>query len=91
MYMNVKVNNPENLPKEIVEKAIAMMEVEEGRKVIEISLRSTDEPDAYGITPIFEQVKFDRIRRITGYLVGNLNRFNDAKRSEVEDRVKHTM
>lgn len=91
MYMNVKVNNPENLPKEIVEKAIAMMEAEEGRKVIEISLRSTDEPDVYGITPIFEQVKFDRIRRITGYLVGNLNRFNDAKRSEVEDRVKHTM
>lgn len=68
-----------------------MMEAEEGRKVVEISLRTTDEPDVYGITPIFEQVKFDRIRRITGYLVGNLNRFNDAKRAEVEDRVKHTV
>ena len=32
---------------------------------------------------------FERIRRITGYLVGTLDRFNDAKRSEVEDRVKH--
>ena len=32
---------------------------------------------------------FDRIRRITGYLVGTLDRFNDAKRSEVQDRVKH--
>lgn len=32
---------------------------------------------------------FDRIRRITGYLVGTLERFNDAKRAEVEDRVKH--
>lgn len=33
--------------------------------------------------------KFDRIRRITGYLVGTLDRFNDAKRAEEHDRVKH--
>ena len=37
-----------------------------------------------------ENVKFERIRRITGYLVGTLDRFNDAKRAEVEDRVKHS-
>lgn len=35
-------------------------------------------------------VRFERIRRITGYLVGTLDRFNDAKRAEVGDRVKHT-
>ena len=34
-------------------------------------------------------VKFERIRRVTGYLVGTLDRFNNAKRAEVEDRVKH--
>ena len=34
-------------------------------------------------------VKFERIRRITGYLVGTLDRFNDAKRDEVNNRVKH--
>lgn len=34
-------------------------------------------------------VKFERIRRVTGYLVGTLDRFNDAKKSEVHDRVKH--
>ncbi len=34
-------------------------------------------------------VGFERIRRITGYLVGTLDRFNNAKRSEVGDRVKH--
>ena len=33
--------------------------------------------------------KFERIRRITGYLVGDMGRFNDAKRAEVADRVKH--
>lgn len=36
-------------------------------------------------------IKFQRIRRITGYLVGTLDRFNDAKRAEERDRVKHTM
>ncbi|MBR1738850.1 MAG: hypothetical protein IJ737_01035 [Ruminococcus sp.] len=39
----------------------------------------------------FAAVPFQRIRRITGYLVGTLDRFNDAKRSEVEDRVKHNL
>lgn len=34
-------------------------------------------------------VPFQRIRRITGYLVGDLSRFNNAKRREVDDRVKH--
>jgi anaerobic ribonucleoside-triphosphate reductase len=32
---------------------------------------------------------FERIRRITGYLVGTLDRFNNAKRAEEADRVKH--
>ena len=39
----------------------------------------------------YENVPFERIRRITGYLVGTVDRFNDAKRAEVEDRVKHTL
>ena len=36
-----------------------------------------------------EGVKFERIRRITGYLVGTIDRFNDAKAAEVKERVKH--
>ena len=38
-----------------------------------------------------EKIPFDRIRRITGYLVGTLDRFNNGKRSEERDRVKHTV
>ena len=34
---------------------------------------------------------FQRIRRITGYLVGTLDRFNNAKRAEVRDRAKHSI
>lgn len=36
-------------------------------------------------------IRFERIRRITGYLVGTVERFNDAKRAEERDRVKHSM
>lgn len=39
----------------------------------------------------FDQVPFERIRRITGYLVGTVDRFNNAKRSEEQDRVKHSV
>lgn len=38
-----------------------------------------------------EGAGFDRIRRITGYLVGTLERFNNAKLAEVRDRVKHNL
>lgn len=38
-----------------------------------------------------DTVAFDRIRRITGYLVGTLDRFNNAKRTEEHDRVKHNI
>lgn len=34
-------------------------------------------------------VGFERIRRITGYLVGTMDKWNDAKRAEERDRVKH--
>ena len=41
------------------------------------------------ITYHWETVPFERIRRITGYLVGTLDRFNNGKRAEEADRVKH--
>ncbi len=38
-----------------------------------------------------EDAPFERVRRITGYLVGTLDRFNNAKRAEVRDRVQHSV
>ncbi len=37
-----------------------------------------------------EGIEFERIRRITGYLVGTMDKWNDAKKSEESQRVKHT-
>lgn len=36
-----------------------------------------------------KDVRFERIRRITGYLVGTMDKWNDAKKAEERDRVKH--
>ena len=44
-----------------------------------------------GVPVVGEGVGFERIRRITGYLVGTLDRFNNGKRAEEADRVKHDM
>lgn len=52
---------------------------------LDINVRGDD----VELTAKLSAVNFQRIRRITGYLVGTLDRFNNAKRSEVRDRVKH--
>lgn len=39
----------------------------------------------------FDEGKFERLRRITGYLVGTLDRWNDAKKAEEHARVKHSV
>lgn len=38
-----------------------------------------------------EGIRFERIRRITGYLVGTMDKWNDAKKAEEHDRVKHSL
>ena len=58
-----------------------------GRKFASIDIRL--DGDFVDLSWQLEPEPFERIRRITGYLVGTLDRFNDAKRAEVEDRVKH--
>lgn len=61
---------------------------EEIFKMTETFYESTDKKEE---KMVGENVGFERIRRITGYLVGTLDRFNNAKLAEVNDRVKHGM
>lgn len=58
---------------------------------INIAFLYADDGEYVDITYNFAAVKFERIRRITGYLVGTLDRFNNAKRCEERDRVKHSL
>lgn len=55
------------------------------------SFEFTVDGDYLDVNYTFNSEPFERIRRITGYLVGTLDRFNDAKRAEVDGRVKHSI
>ena len=57
----------------------------EGITVCEV----VEDDDMVDIFYDVRKMPFQRLRRITGYLVGTLDRWNDAKRSEEHDRVKH--
>lgn len=54
-----------------------------------IHCRHSESVDVNAEVKVGTNVPFERTRRITGYLVGALDRFNNAKRAEEKDRVKH--
>jgi hypothetical protein len=56
---------------------------------LDIVKTEDEDGETVELTLTSDPVRFQRIRRIIGYLVGTLDRFNNAKRKEVEDRVKH--
>lgn len=89
MLTNIEIINPNNLSDEFIREEIADVEQKTGRTVTKVEI--TDNGDGFCTQRFwFSKVPFHRIRRITGYLVGDLNRFNDAKAQEVRDRLKHT-
>lgn len=51
----------------------------------------TNKPSENNENKLGEGVPFERLRRITGYLVGTIDRWNDGKRAELEDREKHNV
>jgi hypothetical protein len=86
----MKIHNPDNLPEGIIAEAIQMMRRESPKRTItEITVKRTATPEEYSITPTFAKVPFERIRRVTGYLVGTTERWNNAKTAELQDRVTH--
>ena len=82
-------HHPETLSAAFIESEIEDAEQKTGRRVVKVEI--SDNGDGTCTQRFwFSKVPFNRIRRITGYLVGDLNRFNNAKAQEVRDRVKHT-
>lgn len=87
--VRVKVENGE-IPEE---EALAY--VDRGRELHSQSLNEIvvtldpNDPEMVDLEYKWVDKPFHRLRRITGYLVGNLGRWNNAKRAEERDRVKH--
>ena len=72
-----------------IDAYIRRAEQKYGRQPLHIDMAVDGDEVALDYT--FASQPFHRIRRITGYLVGTLDRFNNAKRAEEHDRVKHTL
>ena len=86
--MTVTVKNGELDSREIGYYAQHIRQNNPGMEIDTMTLTLCDDGyvDAdYTLCPI----PFERIRRITGYLVGTIDRFNNGKRAEERDRVKH--
>lgn len=88
--MNIRIENGILEQKEI-DAYVERAREQYGDKVIGMKIEVTDDEYVNITYTLKNAVPFERIRRITGYLVGTLDKWNDAKRAEERDRVKHTV
>ena len=88
--MNVQILNGILEQKEIDAYA-EMAKDKYGDKLVGLKIEIENDDEVTLTYILKNDVPFERIRRITGYLVGTLDNWNDAKRAEERDRVKHTV
>ena len=88
MSCHVNVTGGE-LPQEEINAYIARAVEKYGKQPQSIDIKV--DGDWVELSYDFGHTPFQRIRRITGYLVGTLERFNNGKRAEERDRVKHSV
>ena len=86
--LKVHCQEADNLSEQEI-KACVQRVTQRHKNVQEVTLSVNG--DFIGIDCTLRHVKFQRMRRITGYLVGTVDRFNNGKRAEEHDRVKHTV
>ena len=87
--MEIKVKGTEISEKEKQAYIDHVLSENPGRKLKSLTIEI--DGDFVNLTYELEPVPFERIRRITGYLVGTTDRWNNAKLAELKDRVKHGM
>lgn len=83
----IQIKVSEEIPEEELLAYVARGKEQYGHHLIKMELEVDGE--YVGIHYYTETMPFNRLRRITGYLVGSLGRWNNAKRAEENDRVKH--
>ena len=77
------------LPRKEIQAYIDSIQNKNHQKVDELTI--TVDGEYVDLNYTLVPVPFERIRRITGYLVGTMDRWNDAKTAEERDRVKHSL
>lgn len=87
--MKISVNGG-TLPQKEIDIYVAQLKEAHPDKYFK-SIDFTVDGEYVDVNYTYDVVPFERIRRITGYLVGTVDRFNNGKRAEVEDRVTHSL
>ena len=86
--IDVTVDGIQNVSEQEILNYIDYIHTETDEQLESIAISAAEDGNValdYKLRP----AKFERIRRITGYLVGTIDRWNNAKRAEEHDRVKH--
>ena len=86
--INVTISGINDMSEQEVVAYIDMLQDENQDELSQLTI-SPAENGEVNLDYVLQPARFERIRRITGYLVGTLDRFNNAKRAEEHDRVKH--
>ena len=89
MKITFKDGNISDIPQEELDQYVKYVTEKYPDEVIDEIILSFDSEGFVKIETHKHSEPFIRIRRITGYLVGTLDRFNNGKRAEERDRVKH--
>ncbi len=86
---NVKITATQELPQDELQNYIKYLEDKTGERIQSIDINVDGE--FVDLDYKIVQVPFERIRRITGYLVGTMEKWNNAKCAEEMQRVKHSI
>jgi len=86
--IDVTVNGLNDVTEKEIISYIDMLEKENNEDLSSLTI-SPAEDGSVALDYVLQPTKFERIRRITGYLVGTIDRWNNAKQSEEHERVKH--
>lgn len=84
---NIEVTVKGEITNEELSIYLTQLQAEQKRKVIKADV--TVDGEYMDVKYELENIPFDRIRRITGYLVGTTKRWNNAKQKELADRTMH--
>ena len=86
--INVTISGINDMSEQEVVAYIDMLQDENQDELSQLTI-SPAENGEVNLDYVLQPARFERIRRITGYLVGTIDRWNNAKRAEEHDRVKH--
>ena len=86
--INVTISGINDMSEQEVVAYIDILQDENQDELSQLTI-SPAENGEVNLDYVLQPARFERIRRITGYLVGTIDRWNNAKRAEEHDRVKH--